>query len=125
MGSRMAANLARAGFELTVWNRTASTAVQFAAANEGVSVAGTPAEAAAQAEIVFTMVVDGDQVQQVLLGEDGAATVADTGPGRPLFVDCSTIGPQATREIGEALDQRGLSLVDAPVTGSSPKAQDG
>jgi 3-hydroxyisobutyrate dehydrogenase len=125
MGSRMAANLAKQGFALTVWNRTTRTADEFAAANEGVSVAGTPAEAAAQAEIVFTMVVDGDQVQQVLLGEDGAATVADTGPGRPLFVDCSTIGPQATREIGEALDQRGLSLVDAPVTGSSPKAQDG
>ena len=122
MGSRMAANLARAGFELTVWNRTASTAVQFAAANEGVSVAGTPAEAARQAEIVFTMVVDGAQVQHVLLGDEGAATAAVQGT---LFVDCSTIGPAATREIGEALDERGLSLVDAPVTGSSPKAEDG
>ena len=122
MGSRMAANLARAGFELTVWNRTASTAVQFAAANEGVSVAGTPAEAARQAEIVFTMVVDGAQVQDVLLGDEGAATAAAQGT---LFVDCSTIGPAATREIGEALDERGLSLVDAPVTGSSPKAEDG
>jgi 3-hydroxyisobutyrate dehydrogenase len=122
MGSRMAANLARAGFELTVWNRTASTAVQFAAANEGVSVAGTPAEAARQAEIVFTMVVDGAQVQHVLLGDEGAATAAAQGT---LFVDCSTIGPAATREIGEALDERGLSLVDAPVTGSSPKAEDG
>jgi 3-hydroxyisobutyrate dehydrogenase len=122
MGSRMAANLARAGFELTVWNRTAPTAVQFAAANEGVSVAGTPAEAAQQAEIVFTMVVDGAQVQHVLLGDEGAATAAVQGT---LFVDCSTIGPAATREIGEALDERGLSLVDAPVTGSSPKAEDG
>jgi 3-hydroxyisobutyrate dehydrogenase-like beta-hydroxyacid dehydrogenase len=122
MGSRMAANLARAGFELTVWNRTASTALQFAAANEGVSVAGTPAEAARQAEIVFTMVVDGAQVQHVLLGDEGAATAAAQGT---LFVDCSTIGPAATREIGEALDERGLSLVDAPVTGSSPKAEDG
>jgi 3-hydroxyisobutyrate dehydrogenase len=122
MGSRMAANLARAGFELTVWNRTASTAVQFAAGNEGVSVAGTPAEAARQAEIVFTMVVDGAQVQHVLLGDEGAATAAAQGT---LFVDCSTIGPAATREIGEALDERGLSLVDAPVTGSSPKAEDG
>jgi 3-hydroxyisobutyrate dehydrogenase-like beta-hydroxyacid dehydrogenase len=125
MGSRMAANLARAGFELTVWNRTASTAQEFAAANEGVRVAGTPAEAARQADIVFTMVVDGDQVRQVLLGDEGAATAADLGPGRPLFVDCSTIGPAATREIGDALQERGLSLVDAPVTGSSPKAQDG
>ena len=122
MGSRMAANLVRAGFELTVWNRTASTAEAFAAGNEGVSVAGTPAEAARQADIVFTMVVDGDQVRHVLLGDDGAATEARPGT---LFVDCSTIGPAATQEIGEVLDERGLSLVDAPVTGSSPKAQDG
>jgi 3-hydroxyisobutyrate dehydrogenase len=125
MGSRMAANLARAGFELTVWNRTASTAEQFAAANEGVTVAGTPAEAAANADIVFTMVVDGDQVHQVLLGDSGAATEARVGGDGVLFVDCSTIGPAATKEIGEALDERGHSLVDAPVTGSSPKAQDG
>jgi 3-hydroxyisobutyrate dehydrogenase-like beta-hydroxyacid dehydrogenase len=125
MGSRMAANLAKAGFDLTVWNRTASTAQQFAAANEGVTVAPTPAEAAAGADIVFTMVVDGDQVHQVLFGDDGAATEAREGGGGVLFVDCSTIGPAATKEIGEALDARGHSLVDAPVTGSSPKAQDG
>jgi 3-hydroxyisobutyrate dehydrogenase-like beta-hydroxyacid dehydrogenase len=125
MGSRMAANLAKAGFDLTVWNRTAATAQEFAAANEGVTVAPTPAEAAANADIVFTMVVDGDQVHQVLLGDDGAAT-APNDPTHPrLYVDCSTIGPAATKEIGEALDERGHSLVDAPVTGSSPKAQDG
>ena len=125
MGSRMAANLAGAGFELTVWNRTASTAEDFAAANAGVTVAETPAQAAANADIVFTMVVDGDQVRQVLLGDDGAATEADRPAHPTLFVDCSTIGPAATTEIGDALDERGHSLVDAPVTGSSPKAQDG
>ncbi len=125
MGSRMAANLARAGFDLTVWNRTAATARQFAADHDGVSVADTPAQAAAGADIVFTMVVDGDQVRQVLLGDDGAATEASVGEGGVLFVDCSTIGPAATQAIGEALDERGHSLVDAPVTGSSPKAQDG
>jgi 3-hydroxyisobutyrate dehydrogenase-like beta-hydroxyacid dehydrogenase len=122
MGSRMAANLAKQGFPLTVWNRTTRTAEQFAAANDVVTVAETPAEAAADADIVFTMVVDGDQVHQVLLGDDGAATGAKPGT---LFVDCSTIGPAATKEIGEILDERGHSLVDAPVTGSSPKAEDG
>ncbi len=122
MGSRMAANLARAGFDLTVWNRTAATAQQFASDHEGVTVADTPAQAAAGAEIVFTMVVDGDQVREVLLGENGAASEATPGT---LFVDCSTIGPAATLEIGAALDERGHSLVDAPVTGSSPKAEDG
>ena len=121
MGSRMAANLAQAGHELTVWNRTASRAQEFAGVHDA-TVAATPAEAAAGAELVFTMVVDGPQVQAVLLGDDGAATEAADGT---LFVDCSTIGPAATIEIGDALRDRGLELIDAPVTGSSPKAQDG
>jgi 3-hydroxyisobutyrate dehydrogenase-like beta-hydroxyacid dehydrogenase len=119
----MAANLARAGYELTVWNRTAATAEAFAAEHRA-TVAPTPARAAEGAAIVFTMVVDGPQVESVLLGQDGAATGAADGT---LFVDCSTIGPAASREIAERLQQHGagLSLVDAPVTGSSPKAQDG
>jgi 3-hydroxyisobutyrate dehydrogenase len=121
MGSRMAANLVRNGYELTVWNRTAATAQEFASGHRA-TVAPTPAAAADGAEMVFTMVVDGPQVQAVLLGEDGAATAAREGT---LFVDCSTIGPAATLEIGEALSARGLALVDAPVTGSSPKAEDG
>ncbi|HTU29981.1 MAG TPA: NAD(P)-dependent oxidoreductase [Solirubrobacteraceae bacterium] len=121
MGSRMAANLAGAGHELTVWNRTAATAEDFAAAHS-VTAAVTPAAAAAEAEIVFTMVVDGPRVRDVLLGQDGAAYGAAPGT---LFVDCSTIGPAWTLELGEALDAKGFSLLDAPVTGSSPKAEDG
>jgi 3-hydroxyisobutyrate dehydrogenase-like beta-hydroxyacid dehydrogenase len=117
----MAANLARAGFELAVWNRTRSTAEQFAAEHRS-TVADTPAAAAADCELVFTMVVDGPQVREVILGQDGAAQGAPQGA---LFVDCSTIGPSATWEIGQELDERGFSFVDAPVTGSSPKAQDG
>jgi 3-hydroxyisobutyrate dehydrogenase-like beta-hydroxyacid dehydrogenase len=122
MGSRMAANLARAGFELTVWNRTRSTAEAFCAEHSGVELAASPAAAGAAAEVVVTMVVDGDQVAQVLLGSEGAAT--DAAPGT-LFVDCSTIGPLAARTIGQELSERGLELVDAPVTGSSPRAEDG
>ncbi len=122
MGSRMAANLSRAGFELTVWNRTRETAERFAA-EHGATVADTPADAARAAGTVITMVVDGAQVKSVLLGEpDGAALSAQPGT---VFIDCSTIGPAATREIGEALAERELTLIDAPVTGSSPKAQDG
>jgi 3-hydroxyisobutyrate dehydrogenase len=122
MGSRMAANLVRAGCELTVWNRTRSTAESFSAEHSGVKLAGSPADAAADAEIVVTMVVDGDQVQEVLLGDHGAATAAAPGT---LFIDCSTIGPLAAREIGAALAEREMELLDAPVTGSSPKAEDG
>jgi 3-hydroxyisobutyrate dehydrogenase len=121
MGSRMAANLVNAGHELRVWNRTASTAEQFAA-QHGAVAAPTPAAAADGCELVFTMVVDGDQVRDVLLSDGGAADGAAAGT---TMVDCSTIGPAATLEIGAALADRGLSLVDAPVTGSSPKAQDG
>jgi 3-hydroxyisobutyrate dehydrogenase-like beta-hydroxyacid dehydrogenase len=122
MGSRMAANLAGAGFELTVWNRTEAKAKAFCAEHPGAERAATPAQAAADSEVVVTMVVDGEQVEQVLLGEHGAATAARTGT---LCIDCSTIGPMAARSIGEALSARGIELVDAPVTGSSPRAQDG
>jgi 3-hydroxyisobutyrate dehydrogenase-like beta-hydroxyacid dehydrogenase len=122
MGSRMAANLAAAGYPLRVWNRTAEKAEALAGLHPEITVATTPAEAAKGAEVVITMVVDGDQVAQVLLGDDGATGGASPGT---LFVDCSTIGPAATREIAERLAALGHELVDAPVTGSAPRAQDG
>jgi 3-hydroxyisobutyrate dehydrogenase-like beta-hydroxyacid dehydrogenase len=122
MGSRMAANLARKGFELTVWNRTAATAEAFRAQHPEVAVAATPADAADGAAVIVTMVVDGPQVRSVLLGEDGV--IDGAAPGA-LAIDCSTIGPSAAREIGAELASHGIELVDAPVTGSSPKAEDG
>jgi 3-hydroxyisobutyrate dehydrogenase-like beta-hydroxyacid dehydrogenase len=121
MGSRMAANLRRAGYELTVWNRTAATADGFAAEHGG-SIAATPAAAVADAEIAISMVVDGPQVERVLLGDDGA--VHGARPGL-LCIDCSTIGPAAARTIAGVLIERGVSFMDAPVTGSAPRAQDG
>jgi 3-hydroxyisobutyrate dehydrogenase len=121
MGSRMAANLARAGHELTVWNRTREKAEQWAEVHGG-NVAATPAEAAANAEVVITMVVDGGQVEAVVLGPEGVAEGAETGL---LCVDMSTIAPSDTRRIGAALAERGIAFMDAPVTGSSPKAEDG
>jgi 3-hydroxyisobutyrate dehydrogenase-like beta-hydroxyacid dehydrogenase len=121
MGSRMAANLVRAGFEVTVYNRTAAKAQTFAA-EHGVRAATGPGDAATGADFVITMVVDAAQVESVLLGPDGVATTAAPGT---LLIDCSTIGPAATRRLGQQLAQRDLALIDAPVTGSSPKAQDG
>ena len=120
MGSRMAANLRRAGFEMTVWNRTAQTAHDWAAEHGG-AVAASPAALAAEAEIVFTMVVDGPQVRELLLGDDGVA--AGAAPGL-LCVDCSTIGQAAAVGIGAELATRGLRMLDAPVTGSLPGARD-
>ncbi len=122
MGSRMAANLARAGTELTVWNRTESVAAEFCAEHSGVRQAASPADAARDSEIVITMVVDGPQVEHVLLGDEGAATTAAPGT---LCIDCSTIGPAAARALGERLAEHRLELMDAPVTGSSPRAEDG
>jgi len=121
MGSRQAANLARAGHVLTVYNRTRATAESWVAEHGG-SVAGTPAEVGAASDVVITMVVDGGQVRDVLLGPDGVAQGAAPGT---LCVDMSTIAPAQTRAIGAELADRGIRLLDAPVTGSSPKAQDG
>jgi 3-hydroxyisobutyrate dehydrogenase-like beta-hydroxyacid dehydrogenase len=121
MGSRQAANLARAGFELTVFNRTREKAEAWAAEHRA-HVADTPADVAAASEVVVTMVVDGAQVEHALLGPQGAASAARPGA---LFVDMSTIAPSDTRRIGEALAERDIAFVDAPVTGSAPKAQDG
>jgi 3-hydroxyisobutyrate dehydrogenase len=121
MGSRMAANLRRAGYELTVFNRTREKAEAFAGEHGG-TVADTPADVGAASDVVITMVVDGAQVETALLGEDGVASRAGEGT---LCVDMSTIAPADTRRIGAALAERGIGFVDAPVTGSSPKAEDG
>ncbi|HWD84312.1 MAG TPA: NAD(P)-dependent oxidoreductase [Solirubrobacteraceae bacterium] len=122
MGSRMAANLAAGDFELTVWNRTAARAEELATSHAGVEVAASPQAAATDVDVVVSMVVDGPQVEAILLGEDGAAAGASPGT---TFVDCSTIGPEEARRIGAALQERSLTLLDAPVTGSSPRAEDG
>src|SRR4051812_20414462 len=121
MGSRMAANLRRAGHDLTVHNRTRERAARFAA-DHGATVAATPAEVGAASDVVITMVVDGPQVEALLLGPGGV--VEGAGPGT-LCVDMSTIAPAHTRAIGAALHERGIGFVDAPVTGSSPRAEDG
>jgi 3-hydroxyisobutyrate dehydrogenase len=122
MGSRMAANLCRAGFGVVAWNRTRERAEELAAAH-GAPVAESPAEAAGAGRAVITMVVDSPQVEQVLFGPHGAAeTMTDTS----LAIDMSTIAPSASRAIAVRLrDVSGASFLDAPVSGSSPKAEDG
>jgi len=121
MGSRQAANLRRAGFELTVYNRTRETAEAWAG-EHGATVADSAAQVAASSDVVFSMVVDGAQVEKVLLGESGAVGGAHEGL---MIVDMSTIAPSDTRRIGAALREHGVRFMDAPVTGSAPKAADG
>jgi 3-hydroxyisobutyrate dehydrogenase-like beta-hydroxyacid dehydrogenase len=121
MGSRQAAVLARAGFDVTVYNRTIERARAWSEEHGG-RVATTPADAVQGAQAVITMVVDGPQVEALLLGPDGAAGNARAGT---LFIDMSTIAPGDAREIGARLDEQGHSFVDAPVSGSAAKAADG
>src|SRR3954468_13919029 len=122
MGYPQAANLARAGFELTVWNRTRAVAQRFAHEHNGARMAPGPAQAAAQADVVITMVPDSPEVAEVLLGMHGAADgLAEGG----LAIDMSTIAPSASVSIGDRLRERGIGFVDAPVSGSRPKAEDG
>jgi 3-hydroxyisobutyrate dehydrogenase-like beta-hydroxyacid dehydrogenase len=121
MGSRMAASLCRAGFELSVWNLSRPKAEEFARAHSA-SVVDTPAELAAQVDAVVSMVIDGPAVRDVLMGSGGVAEGARRGL---LCVDCSTIGPTAARMVSKALAERGIAFVDAPVSGSLPGAEMG
>ncbi|HTD57428.1 MAG TPA: NAD(P)-dependent oxidoreductase [Solirubrobacteraceae bacterium] len=121
MGSRMAANVAKAGYELNVWTHTDGKAKRWAA-EHGATAAGTPAEVAATSDIVVSMVVDGAQVESVLCGHQGVAEGAKDGL---LCLDMSTIAPTDTRRIAERLGERGVRMADAPVTGSSPRAEAG
>jgi 3-hydroxyisobutyrate dehydrogenase len=132
MGSRMAARVAAAGFPLTVWTHTPGKAAAWAAEHEPAVAAKTPAEVARASEIIVSMVVDGAQVESVLLGEDGVVEGARTevaGAERAselLCVDMSTIAPTDSRRIAAALADRGrVRMLDAPVTGSSPRAEAG
>lgn len=139
MGSRMAANVARAGFPLTVWTRTPGKAASWAQEHArpephpqgvgragerpaSIAVADTPAEVARASDIVVSMVVDGDQVEHVLLGEGGVAEGAREGL---LCVDMTTIAPAETRRIAAGLAEHGAQMIDAPVTGAPPRAQAG
>ena len=121
MGRPMAANLARAGFEVLAWNRTRERADELASEVHGVTAVASAAEAAA-AGVAISMVPDVPEVEAVLLGEDGAA---DGLPDGGLAIDMSTIAPTASRSIGGRLAERGFAFLDAPVTGSRPKAEDG
>jgi 3-hydroxyisobutyrate dehydrogenase len=120
MGAAMARNVLRAGFELTVHNRTREKEEPLAEA--GAQRATTPGEAAKEAEIVVVCVSDTPDVEAVLLGPQG---VADGAKPDTLVCDMSTISPDATREFGAKLAGRGIRMIDAPVSGGSEGAEKG
>jgi len=120
MGAPMATRLLQAGQRLTVHNRTREREEPLAAL--GAARAATPAEAATGAELVFTMVSDTPDVRQVVLGEQGAIHGMESGS---VLIDMSTISPAATREIAAQLAERGIEMLDAPVSGGSEGAKQG
>ena len=120
MGGPMAANLLAAGYELTAWNRTAAKAEPLAAA--GARVAGSPAEVAAASEVTFTCVTASADVEAVVLGPGGVIEGATPGS---IVVDCSTIAPATARKVHARLAERGVAMLDAPVSGGDVGAKAG
>jgi 3-hydroxyisobutyrate dehydrogenase len=121
MGSRMAANLAKAGHKVTVWNRDPAKAA--ALVGLGCNVAGTPRAAAAAADLVFSMVTDDDAARRVWLDPQTGA-LAGLGQ-RAVAIECSTVTPRWIAELHAAVAARGAALLDAPVAGSRPQAEAG
>jgi 3-hydroxyisobutyrate dehydrogenase len=120
MGRGMAHNLLQAGFALTVWNRTAARMEELVEA--GAQPGASPADVAAQSDITFICVSDTPDVEAVVLGEEGVIHGAKQGA---LVVDCSTISPKATRAMAATLQEAGIAMLDAPVSGGSEGAARG
>ena len=121
MGHPMAGHLARAGHQVTVYNRTAAKAAAWVAEYGGAS-APTPAQAAQGADIVFACVGNDDDLRSVTVGEQGA--FAGMQPGA-LFVDHTTASASGARELYATAQARGLHFVDAPVSGGQAGAVNG
>jgi 3-hydroxyisobutyrate dehydrogenase-like beta-hydroxyacid dehydrogenase len=116
MGQAMATNLVKAGHEVTVWNRTPGKFV------EGAGIAQTPAAAADGAEVIWLCVSDTAAVEQTLFGADGVEQSLAEGV---IIADSSTISPSSTVKFAERVREKGVSYVDAPMTGSKIGAQNG
>ena len=121
MGAPMALNLMKAGYSLKVYNRSDRPAVQEVIDAGGQRVA-TPREAATDCDVVIAMVTDTPDVEAVILGDDGA--IEGVGHGATV-IDMSTVSPRATREIAAILKEKGVDMLDAPVSGGDVGAQQG
>jgi len=120
MGSGMSMNLVKAGFPVTVWNRTASKMEPLLEA--GAKGAGSPKEVAENSDVVVSIVTDSQDVEEVILGPEGAIHGARSGS---VVIDMSTISPSVTRRIAEELGKKGVGMLDAPVSGGAIGARDG
>jgi 2-hydroxy-3-oxopropionate reductase len=120
MGRPMARNLLKAGYQVTVWNR--SRPGIDALAQDGASPASSPEDVARQSDVVITMVTDSADVEQVALGPQG---IIEGGRPSLIHVDMSTISPAVTRRIASRLAEKGIEMLDAPVSGGETGAQAG
>jgi 3-hydroxyisobutyrate dehydrogenase len=120
MGGPMAANLLKAGHQVTVYNRSREREEPLAAM--GAVRAASPRVAASGAEVVFLCVSDTPDVEHMLLGPDGVIEGAKPGS---VVADMSTISPAATRSFAAALAEKGIDMIDAPVSGGSEGAENG
>ncbi len=124
MGMPMARNLIKAGYHLTVFNRTAARCDEMAAA--GAHPAASPTELAAACDVIITIVSDTPDVESVVLGTGaGGAGVIEGVRAGSVVIDMSTISPRATRDIAERLAAKGADMLDAPVSGGQQGAIDG
>ncbi|ULH01907.1 NAD(P)-dependent oxidoreductase [Aeromonas caviae] len=119
MGSRMAANLIRAGFQVTVWNRSPQATAPLIAA--GARAAATPRDAADGADFVMAIVRDDDASRQIWL-DSATGALAGMGPGA-VAIESSTLTPGWIRELGNQAASQGVALLEAPVSGTTPQAQ--
>ncbi len=120
MGTGMSKNLLKAGYPVTVWNRTASKMEPLVEA--GAKAAGSPREVAENSDVVIGIVTDSPDVEQVLLGPDGVIHGAREGM---ICIDMSTISPITTREVSAKLAEKGVKMLDAPVSGGVIGADNG
>ncbi|MDW3225655.1 MAG: NAD(P)-dependent oxidoreductase [Paracoccaceae bacterium] len=119
MGGPMAGHLQKAGHDVTVYNRTASKAEDWATTHGG-AMAATPREAAAEAEFVMSCVGNDDDLRSVCLGDDGAFAGMNSGA---VFVDHTTVSAAVTRELYAAANAKQISFVDAPISGGQAGAE--
>ena len=121
MGFPMAGHLQKAGHKVTVYNRTAAKAAEWAKKHGGTA-ADTPAKAAAGAEIVFCCVGNDDDLRSVVLGKDGAFAGLKKGA---IFADHTTASAEVARELDAAAKKQGFGFLDAPVSGGQAGAENG
>jgi 3-hydroxyisobutyrate dehydrogenase len=120
MGAAMAVNILKAGYDLTVHNRTREKETE--AAKAGAKRSASPKEAAHEADIIITCVSDTPDVEGVICGDEGVIHGAQPGA---IVIDMSTISPAVTRTIADALAKKGINMLDAPVSGGSEGARKG